>query len=118
MYFFVFPFSVTSIRSPFAVNVRYGRTPMNVSTWGLSGVPVPQGLSDAVAVAAGYAHSLALRSNGTVVAWGSNEFGQAAVPPGLTNVAAISAGGSVAPADTVKYDRPGRFGYRWSDFSR
>ncbi len=36
---------------------------------------------------------LALRSDGTVVAWGENNYGQATVPPGLADVAAISAGG-------------------------
>ena len=42
---------------------------------------IPSGLSDVVAVAAGYGdHCLALRSNGTVVAWGSdNEIGRAYV---------------------------------------
>jgi alpha-tubulin suppressor-like RCC1 family protein len=72
-----------------------GRTPMNVSAWGfdLAGsTRVPQGLNNAIAVAAGGSHSLALRSNGTVVAWGSDEFGQATVPAGLTGVTAIAAG--------------------------
>ena len=44
------------------------------------------------AVAAGYLHSVALLSNGTVVVWGDNSFGQTNVPPGLTNVIAIAAG--------------------------
>ncbi|MDZ5461100.1 hypothetical protein [Azohydromonas lata] len=33
---------------------------------------VPEGLSDAVAIAGGGFHTVALRSNGTVVAWGYN----------------------------------------------
>src|SRR5262249_41224462 len=37
-------------------------------------------------------HSLALRSDGTVVAWGDNTFGQTNVPPGLRSLAAIAAG--------------------------
>lgn len=36
--------------------------------------------------------TLALRRDGTVVAWGNNEFGQSSVPVGLTNVVAIAAG--------------------------
>jgi alpha-tubulin suppressor-like RCC1 family protein len=35
---------------------------------------------------------MARKSNGTVVAWGSNSNGQIAVPSGLTNVVAIAAG--------------------------
>jgi alpha-tubulin suppressor-like RCC1 family protein len=37
---------------------------------------VVPGLTNIVAIAAGYRHSLALRSDGTVFAWGSNESGQ------------------------------------------
>ena len=44
------------------------------------------------AIAAGYYHSLALKSNGTVVAWGRNNYGQSAVPADLSDVIAISGG--------------------------
>ncbi|MFN0134071.1 MAG: RCC1 domain-containing protein [Phycisphaerales bacterium] len=44
-------------------------------------------------MAAGYTHSLALKSDGTVVAWGWNSGpGETNVPPGLTAVIAIAAG--------------------------
>jgi hypothetical protein len=33
---------------------------------------VPAGLNDAIAIAAGYGFSLALKRDGTVVAWGYN----------------------------------------------
>jgi hypothetical protein len=48
-------------------------------------------MDDVIAIAAGQEHSLALRANGTVVAWGDNSHGQTNVPPGLTNVIAIAA---------------------------
>jgi len=62
-----------------------------------------QGLSDVVAVAAGMEHSLALKRDGTVWAWGANHFGQlgnvaledSPLPvqvQGLQGVSSISAG--------------------------
>ncbi|MGA2248224.1 MAG: immunoglobulin domain-containing protein [Verrucomicrobiota bacterium] len=43
-------------------------------------------------IAAGRNHSLALLTNGTVVAWGDNSFGQASPPSDLVNVVGIAAG--------------------------
>ncbi len=43
-------------------------------------------------MAAGYYHGLALKSDGTVTAWGDNGFGQTNIPVGLSNVVAIAAG--------------------------
>ena len=53
---------------------------------------VPAGLSGVTAIAAGLDHSLALKSDGTVVAWGYNTSGQTNVPAGLSGVIAIAAG--------------------------
>ena len=47
-----------------------------------------------MAVAGGGAHSLALSSDGLVVAWGANGAGQSTVPPGLTDIAGVAAGES------------------------
>jgi alpha-tubulin suppressor-like RCC1 family protein len=64
------------------------------------------GLSNVIAIAAGQAHSMALRSDGTVWTWGANDNGQLgsggfdagrATPaqvPGLTRITAIAAGAS------------------------
>ncbi len=49
-------------------------------------------LSNIVSLSAGNGHALALRTNGTVFAWGSNIRGQTTVPAGLSNVTAIFAG--------------------------
>jgi hypothetical protein len=46
-----------------------------------------------ISVSAGNYHSLALKCDGTVVAWGGNDDGECDVPEGLNNVVAISAGG-------------------------
>src|SRR5436309_7405063 len=53
---------------------------------------IPPWLNDAVAVAAGFDHALALREGGTVVAWGDNAYGQTNVPASLSGVVAVSAG--------------------------
>ena len=49
-----------------------------------------------------YGHSLALKAEGTVVAWGSNLNGQRNIPAGLNNVVQVSGGwgfSSVLKAD-------------------
>ena len=43
-------------------------------------------------IAAGFLHSVALKADGTVVAWGWNDSGQGTVPAGLTGVVAVAAG--------------------------
>ena len=52
---------------------------------------IPAGLSNVIAIAAGDRVSVALKSDGTVVAWGDNPYGAASVPAGLSGVVAISA---------------------------
>jgi alpha-tubulin suppressor-like RCC1 family protein len=76
----------------------------NTATPVANPVPVP-GLTGMLAISAGNIHSLALRNDGTVWAWGNNEAGQMgkgtadATPvsspsqvPGLSNITAIAAG--------------------------
>ena len=55
---------------------------------------MPGGLSGVIAIAAGAYHSLALKQDGTVAAWGANDSGQGTVPPELSGgeVVAIAAG--------------------------
>lgn len=52
---------------------------------------VPQGLTNIVAIAAGGDHCLALRSDGTIYAWGLDS-GADTTPEGATNLVAIAAG--------------------------
>ena len=53
---------------------------------------VPVGLTGVTAVATANNHVVALKTDGTVVAWGSNQFGQATVPAGLSGVTGVAAG--------------------------
>lgn len=57
--------------------------------WSGSG---PMDLADVRMISVGGAHTIALKADGTVVAWGDNTRGQCAVPLGLTGVIAVSAG--------------------------
>jgi len=61
----------------------------NGSAW--IDVRPPASLGNVIAVAVGGLHSLALRSDGTVIGWGDNTYGQAGTPPSATNVTAIAA---------------------------
>ncbi len=72
--------------------------PSQVVAWGFEGYgyegsgnlcDVPAGLSDVIAVDGGYAFSVALKSDGTVVGWGES---YRLPPAGLANVTAIAAG--------------------------
>ncbi len=53
----------------------------------------PASLTNVVALARGADHALALRADGTVAAWGDNQYGQSQVPTGLAQVTAIACGG-------------------------
>jgi alpha-tubulin suppressor-like RCC1 family protein len=66
---------------------------------------MPPGLTDVISIASGSAHALALKKDGTVVAWGFPRFdymnpndGQLDVPAGLSNVVAIAGGPSISLA--------------------
>src|SRR5262249_2802482 len=66
----------------------------------LSGPALPAGLTNIVDIAAGYTHGLALRSNGAVVGWGDNSFGETQIPAALSNVVAVAAGNHISLALT------------------
>lgn len=58
----------------------------------------PFALTNALRVVGGGGHSLALKNDGTVVAWGINNYGQATVPTNLVGIAMIAAGGAFSVA--------------------
>ena len=101
----LFAFLVLSVGLLFTPGAAQATAPGSALTWGCRGsiigdygqCGVPGGLSASVtAIAAGYSHSLALKSDGTVVAWGcaASTSGQCNVPNGLADVTAIAAGAS------------------------
>lgn len=51
-----------------------------------------QVLSNVITVACGAVHALAIKSDHTVISWGSNYFGQTNVPAGLTDVVGVAGG--------------------------
>jgi hypothetical protein len=55
---------------------------------------VPPGLSNVVRLAAGAFHSLALKADGSLAAWGDNAQSQLTLPEGVSNLVAIAAGGT------------------------
>ncbi len=59
---------------------------------------MPVGLSNVLDIATGNAHSVALKADGTVVAWDMDYYQQTNVPLGLSNVVAIAAGGHASLA--------------------
>ena len=63
-----------------------------ITQLGAGGIPLPVGLSGVVGISGSQKHALALRKDGTVVAWGDNSYGQTTVPVGLSRVVAASAG--------------------------
>jgi len=91
------------LRSPVTSNI----VAIAVNAWGLAlkedgtaigwGDPtsltnIPTTLTNLTAIAAGAAHGVALRVDGTVAAWGGNNVGQTNIPSGLRNIVAIAAG--------------------------
>jgi len=91
---YVYPIIILcAVTSP-ALGVDF--LPGTVTTWGLNDVhqrDVPADLTNVMAIAAGFRHSVGLRGDGTVVAWGASDDGETRVPPYLTNVVALAVGG-------------------------
>jgi trimeric autotransporter adhesin len=68
--------------------------PNPTSPYASTGVVMVAGqtLTGVAAIAAGGGHSLALKTNGTVVGWGRSTYGEINIPAGVTNIVAIAAG--------------------------
>ena len=70
--------------------------------WGFSSPTPPGVLGDVQDLTSGSNHTVVLKSDGTVVAWGNNSYGETTIPAGLTGVRDISAGESHSAA--LKHD--------------
>jgi alpha-tubulin suppressor-like RCC1 family protein len=73
---------------PNATAATYGR----VVGWGTGQVFPGNGPTNIAAISTAMDHSLALKADGTVFAWGNNMNGQCNVPAGLSGVSKIAAG--------------------------
>ncbi|HPS00534.1 MAG TPA: SUMF1/EgtB/PvdO family nonheme iron enzyme, partial [Candidatus Sumerlaeota bacterium] len=72
--------------------VGWGDNSWGNNEFGQNSIPAPN--SGFLACAAGYAHSLGLKSDGSIVAWGSNGKGQCNVSVPNSGFIAVAAGGS------------------------
>jgi len=53
---------------------------------------IPTGLNNVIGIGCGFSHSLALKYDGSIIAWRSNYHGQCTIPIGLEDVIGISCG--------------------------
>jgi alpha-tubulin suppressor-like RCC1 family protein len=72
-------------------------TVLSVVAWGAFDIfynetNVPASLTNPIAISAGPGSSLALRADGTALAWGHYQNGETNIPPGLSNLVEIVAG--------------------------
>lgn len=80
---------------PLAARVRLPQPVGKVIAWGnnVAGQTSPRVFpTNAVQVAAGFLHSVALLADGTVTVWGDSQLGQTSIPRNATNITAIAAG--------------------------
>src|SRR5438093_396376 len=72
--------------------VVLGAASGGVVSWGLRVLPPFDTATRFIAVSAGGTHTVALKPDGTVAAWGQNCCGQTSVPADLSNVVSIATG--------------------------
>ena len=78
--------------------VRFFIVPKNIDSLGVYAwgeneygqTNIPDSVSKIIDVAAGYDHSIVLKSDGNLIAWGRNDYGQSDLPINLKNVVQVS----------------------------
>ena len=75
-----------------ATSAAPSRTTASIVTWGRNVIVAQSDLENLVAVATGTHHSLALKEDGTIVAWGENDFGRCDIPSPNADFVAVAAG--------------------------
>ena len=65
-------------------------TVVPVAVWGLWATNLPASLSNAVSLSVGGKAGFAVKADGSLAAWGTNEMGQLNVPASATNLVAVS----------------------------
>ena len=96
----------------------YSQPKGSIIGWGGQVVVLDEELKNFEVVAAGYSHSLGLKSDGSIVAWGDNEYGECDVPEPNSDFVSIAAGwnyslglksdGTVVAWGTDRYVGPGQ----------
>ena len=76
----------------FGIGTSHGRSTGAIIGWGRQVVVDQAALEGLVEVSAGSDHGLGLKSDGTIVAWGINDFGQCEVPTPNEDFIAVAAG--------------------------
>jgi alpha-tubulin suppressor-like RCC1 family protein len=75
-----------------AASLAHGQSTESIIGWGQQVVVEQAALDGLIAVAAGAHHSLGLRSDGKIVAWGNNDYGQCNVPALNEDFIAVAGG--------------------------
>src|SRR5262249_33648297 len=69
-----------------------GSSARRVFGWGLHSLPLVESNAQFRAIGAGYYHSVALKTEGSLIFWGNNEFGQCTPPGALPGIVSCAAG--------------------------
>src|ERR1051326_844299 len=70
----------------------FGARAGTLGSWGIQALPLVQPGTRYSGVGAGWLHSLAIKTDGTVLAWGLDDVAECRPPAGMTGVVAVTGG--------------------------